>query len=118
MGRKKILIPVNESKPFSDKWAKHNACMGKANEEAEKEVEAKLTKSERFKTIPFCFVNFPKGIPIPKIREEMRRIRDFMIEQEERMKIFEEMLGEKSIRAGRSGVGEPHRGWGRSARRY
>ena len=118
MGRKKILIPVNESKPFSDKWVKHNAWMGKANEEAEKEVEAKLTKSERFKTIPFCFVNFPKGIPIPKIREEMRRIRDFMIEQEERMKIFEEMLGEKSIRAGRSGVGEPHRGWGRSARRY
>ena len=28
-----------------------------------------------------------------------------------------EMLGEKGIRAGHNGVGEPYRGWGRSARK-
>jgi len=32
--------------------------------------------------------------------------------------IFNEMLGEKGIRAGRAGVGEAHKGWGRSKRKY
>jgi len=118
MGRKKILIPLHETPTFSDEWVKHNSWMGKANEEAEKEAEKKLTQLERFRAIPYSFVNFPNGIPMPNIQKEMKQIRDFMAEQEERMKIFEEMLNEKAIRPGRSGVGEPHRGWGRSARKY
>ena len=38
-------------------------------------------------------------------------------DQEERMAIFTEMLGEKGIRAGRNGVGEPHRGMGGNGRK-
>ena len=39
-------------------------------------------------------------------------------DQQERMAIFNEMLGEKGIRAGRNGVGEAHRGWGNGRKRY
>ena len=117
--RRRILTPIEKEKAkvFSDEWVEKNAWMGKANEEAIEEVEQKLSSLERFKALPHCFINFPNGIPMPKIKAQMKQIRDFMQEQEERLAIFNEMLGEKGIRAGRNGVGEPYRGWGRSARK-
>lgn len=102
---------------FSAEWVEKNPWMQEENEKAENEAKQTLTAVERFHAIPSCFVNFPQGIPIPKIRKEQKRIRDFMVEQEQRLAIFHEMLGEKSIRPGRNGVGEPYRGWGRSARK-
>ncbi len=112
------ILDTDEAKVFSDEWVDKNPWMGKANlKEATQEVEQKLSSLERFKALPHCFINFPNGIPMPKIKAQMKQIRDFMQEQEERMAIFNEMLGEKGIRAGRNGVGEPYRGWGRSARK-
>ena len=67
---------------------------------------------------PPIFFNFQKPIPIPIIREEMERYEAWEKKQDEKMAIFNEMLGEKAIRAGRAGVGEAHKGWGRSKRKY
>ena len=91
--------------------------MKEENEKAEDEASTTLTKIERFLIIPPCFLNFPDGIPMPKVKEEMKRKYEFMKEQKERLAIFHEMLSEKSIRPGREGIGEPYKGWGRSARK-
>jgi len=73
----------------------------------------------RFDTFhPPVFFNFQEPIPVPKIREEIDRYEKWEREQEEKLAIFNEMLGEKGIRAGRAGVGEAHKGWGRSKRKY
>ena len=67
---------------------------------------------------PPTFFNFQKPIPIPIIREEMEQYEAWEKTQAEKMAIFNEMLGEKGIRAGRAGVGEAHKGWGRSKQKY
>jgi len=73
----------------------------------------------RFETFhPPVFFNFKLPIPVPRIREEIDRYEKWEKEQEQKLAIFNEMLGEKGIRAGRAGVGEAHKGWGRSKRKY
>ena len=67
---------------------------------------------------PPMFFNFQKPIPVPIIRQEMNKYEAWEEKQNEKMAIFNEMLGEKGIRAGRAGVGEAHKGWGRSKRKY
>lgn len=44
---------------------------------------------------------------MPKIQAQMRQIRDFMQEQEERLAIFNEMLGEKASVQGVMGSVNP-----------
>jgi len=67
---------------------------------------------------PPIFINHPEPIPIPKIQQEQEKYLKWKEQQDEKMSIFQEMLGEKGIRAGRAGVGEAHKGWGRSKRKY
>jgi len=67
---------------------------------------------------PPTFFNFHRPIPIPKIREEQKEYDEWKKKQDDNLSIFNEMLGEKAIRAGRVGVGEAHKGWGRSKRKY
>jgi len=66
---------------------------------------------------PPMFINHKDSIPIPKIQKEQLEYLSWKEKQEENMAIFTEMLGEKAIRAGRAGVGEAHKGWGRSKRK-
>jgi hypothetical protein len=66
---------------------------------------------------PPIFINHKNSIPIPKIQKEQMEYLSWKSKQKEKMAIFNEMLGEKSIRAGRAGVGEAHKGWGRSKRK-
>lgn len=66
---------------------------------------------------PPMFINHKDSIPIPKIQKEQLEYLSWKTKQEENMAIFNEMLGEKAIRAGRAGVGEAHKGWGRSKRK-
>ena len=60
--------------------------------------------------------NHQKTLPIKEYLEEIREYRIWEKNQKENMAIFEEMLNEKGIRAGKAGVGEAHKGWGRSKR--
>lgn len=67
---------------------------------------------------PPILFNFQKPVPIPIIREDMEQYEAWEKKQDEKMAIFKEMMGEKGIRAGRAGIGEAHKGWGRSKRKY
>ena len=67
---------------------------------------------------PPLFFNYQDGIPVPKLRKMKTKYEEWKVEQDEKFAIFNEMLGEKAIRAGRPGVGEAHKGWGRSKRKY
>tara|TARA_B100000405_G_scaffold286863_1_gene234487 strand:+ start:472 stop:963 length:492 start_codon:yes stop_codon:yes gene_type:complete len=67
---------------------------------------------------PPLFFNYQDGIPVPKLRKMKAKYEEWKVEQDEKFAIFHEMLGEKAIRAGRPGVGEAHKGWGRSKRKY
>lgn len=60
------------------------------------------------------FINFPNGVPVPKLREEWNKIVAWEADQVQRLNIFHEMLKEKSIKAGTGSVGVKHRGWGNS----
>jgi hypothetical protein len=61
--------------------------------------------------------NYQKILPIEDYIEEIREYEVWEKKQNEKMAIFVEMMGEKGIRVGRAGVGEPHKGWGRSKRK-
>lgn len=65
---------------------------------------------------PPMLFNHQKTLPIKEYLEEIREYRIWEKNQKENMAIFEEMLNEKGIRAGKAGVGEAHKGWGRSKR--
>ena len=106
------IVAKGDVNIFSDEWVAQNAWMKEANEAEAKKVQKAQSVSERYNASLPCFVNFPQGIPIPKIVKEGARISSYLEDQASRLKIFHEMLGEKGIRAGRNGVGEPHRGWG------
>jgi len=99
---KRILVPVVK---FSDEWVEKNPWMDEANEKAE--AEAKPNE--------MCmFINFPDGVPVPKLRKEWERIVNYYAEKEENLAIFHEMMKEKSIKPGVGSVGKKHRGWGNS----
>lgn len=66
---------------------------------------------------PPMLFNQQRTLPIKEYLEEIREYRIWEKKQNEKMAIFEEMMGEKGIRVGRAGVGEPHKGWGRSKRK-
>lgn len=119
---------------FSQEWVEKNEWMAEENQRAEYDALVKKSKTflgmptyedwlmhpdimiEHLKReplpLPSVFFNYKKPIPVPKIRKEMKAIEEWEKDQDERMAIFTEMLGEKGIRAGRNGVGEAHRGWG------
>ncbi len=91
---------------FSDEWVEKNAWMGEANEKAAEEPS------------PMCmFVNFPNGIPVPKLRKEWDKYEKWKGEQDEKLAIFHEMMKEKRIRPGMGSVGEKHKGWGNGKQR-
>ena len=102
MTRKRILIPIVES--FSDEWVEKNPWMDEANKEAQETAPK-----------PLCmFINFPNGVPIPKLRKEWERIVEWENNQEENLAIFHEMMKEKNIKPGMGSIGEKHKGWGNS----
>ena len=131
---------------FSDEWVKHNKWMGDENTLMDRQKAYKLAVSMcrtkiRMPTFedyvknpsvmeefinsqpefenfhPPMLFNYQKILPIEDYIEEIREYEVWEKKQNENMAIFEEMMGEKSIRAGRAGVGEPHKGWGRSKRK-
>ena len=106
MAKKRILIPVHDT-PFSDEWVEKNSWMGEANEEAAKEQPNSMC----------MFINFPNGVPVPKLRKEWDRIVNYHAKQEENLSIFHEMMKEKSIRPGVGSVGIKHKGWGNSVQK-
>jgi len=94
---------MSDSNPtFSDEWVEHNPWMKEVNEESLKEP------------IRLCmFINYPNGIPIPALRKLWDEYEDWQKKEKLRLDIFSEMMNEKSIRAGQSGVGKPiKKGWG------
>ncbi|MHA1138695.1 MAG: hypothetical protein ACTSSE_19630 [Candidatus Thorarchaeota archaeon] len=122
-----------EGKIFSDEWVNHNSWMGDENK---KSMKIRMPTYEEWLEEPFLmdgfimnqpifedfyppmFFNFQKPIPVPIIRQEMNEYEAWEEKQNEKMAIFKEMMSEKGIRAGRAGVGEAHKGWGRSKRKY
>ena len=132
--------PDDEARIFSEEWVEQNEWMAEANQRAEYEALAKQSKTflglpsyedwlmhpdlmtEHLKReplpLPKVFFNYRQPIPVPKIRKEMEIYEAWEKDQNERMAIFTEMLGEKGIRAGRNGVGEAHRGCGNGRKRY
>ena len=119
---------------FTQEWVEQNEWMDEANQRAEYDALVKQSKTflgmpsyedwlmhpdtmtEHLKReplpVPSVFFNYRKPVPLPKIRKQMDAYEKWESDQQERMAIFQEMLGEKGIRAGRNGVGEAHRGWG------
>ena len=86
---------------FTDEWVEQNPWMGEVNPPNS-----------------MCmFINFPNGIPVPKLRKEWDRIEQYEKEQAENLAIFQEMLKEKAIRPGFGSVGKKHRGWGNGKQR-
>ena len=87
---------------FSDEWVEKNPWMKEANEESLKEP------------IRLCmFINFTNGIPIPALRKRREEYNDWQEMEKGRLEIFNEMMSEKSIRAGQGSVGTPiKKGWG------
>ena len=63
------------------------------------------------------FINFPNGVPVPKLRKEWNRIVNHQAEQDKNLSIFHEMMKEKSIRPGVGSVGVKHKGWGNSLKK-
>lgn len=131
---------------FSDEWVKHNKWMGDENtlmerqEEYQKAVSKCRTKirmpsfedyvhdpqiMEDFikqqpnfeEFYPPLLFNFQNLLPIKEYQDDIIQYLAWQKKQEEKLGIFEEMLSEKSIRAGKAGVGEAHKGWGRSKRK-
>jgi|TARA_R110000824_G_scaffold293897_1_gene482207 hypothetical protein len=114
-------MAAKESSPanlFSDDWVKYNSWMGEANEQEKQVNKKRASDLERFQQKIPCFVNFPDGLPIPAMQNEMEKIHKFMKEQQERLEIFTQMMAEKSIRPGVGSVGTAHKGWGASKRKY
>ena len=96
-------IMADAKPPFSDEWVEHNPWMKEANEEALKESPIRLC----------MFINYPNGIPIPALRKRWAEYEDWQKKEKQRLEIFSDMMSEKSIRAGQTGVGKPIRkGWG------
>ena len=145
-GKKKSNRQTPKGKMFSDEWVKHNSWMGDENElavwtdeykrlVAQCKTKVRMPTFEQFLDNPPTMINFVKNqpifeedhppmflnnqqpIPVPKIRKEVNLYKEWKKENERNLAIFNEMLGEKAIKAGSSGVGEPHRGWGNSRRR-
>jgi len=104
-GERRILIPT-----FNDEWVDKNPWMKEVNENDDY-LNALFPN-------PMCmFINFPNGVPIPKLRKEWDRIVNHKAEQDKNLTIFHEMMKEKGIRPGVGSVGETHRGWGNSLRK-
>lgn len=117
MGRHSIvgngnIVAKGDVDIFSPEWVEKNPWMDEANKEEQKRAETPPPN------MMCMFINYSNGIPVKKLRDEWDRMENWREEQESRLAIFNEMLGEKAIRAGRNGVGEPHRGWGASKRKY
>lgn len=100
-GGRRILIPT-----FNDEWVEANPWMGEANDESLKQPNSMC-----------MFINFPNGVPIPKLRKEWDRIINLQRVMTENLNIFNEMMKEKGIRPGVGSVGKAHRGWGNSLRK-
>ena len=94
---------------FSDEWVAQNPWMDEVNKEAQKEVKPPNAMC--------MFINFPNGVPVPKLRKEWDRMTKWKAEQAENLAIFQQMLGEKGIRAGTGSVGQAHKGWGNGRQR-
>ena len=103
MAENRTLVPVDKT-PFSDEWVEKNPWMKEVNDESSKEQPNSMC----------MFINFPKGVPVPKLRKEWNRIVNHQAEQEKNLSIFHEMMKEKSIRPGVGSVGVKHKGWGNS----
>jgi len=98
--------------PFSDEWVDKNPWMKEVNEAKEYEYLNALYPNS------MCmFINFPNGVPVPKLRKEWDRIVNHQAEQDKNLSIFNEMMKEKGIRPGVGSVGEAHKGWGNSLRK-
>ena len=93
---------------FTEEWVEKNEWMGEANEEA---------KNAKSPNPMGMFVNYPNGIPVPKLRKEWDRYTKWKGEQEENLTIFHNMMKEKRIRAGTGSVGQKHKGWGNGKQR-
>tara|TARA_Y100000310_G_C20403349_1_gene678470 strand:- start:351 stop:704 length:354 start_codon:yes stop_codon:yes gene_type:complete len=93
---------------FTDEWVEENAWMGEANEKAVKEAEPNMMS---------MFINFPDGVPVPKLRKEWDKYEDWKKAQDENLAIFHNMMKEKRIRAGTGSVGQKHKGWGNGKQR-
>tara|TARA_B100000029_G_C17122820_1_gene795802 strand:- start:203 stop:574 length:372 start_codon:yes stop_codon:yes gene_type:complete len=99
---------AGDVKVFSDEWVEKNPWMKEANEKAAEE----LAPNE------MCmFVNFPDGVPVPKLRKEWNRYAEWKEKQDANLAIFHEMMNEKGIRPGVGSVGERHKGWGNGKQR-
>ena len=99
--------------PFSDEWVEKNPWMGEVNEKDEKHgyLNALYPNS-------MCmFINFPNGVPVPKLRKEWDRMVAWKAEEAKKLIIFNDMMKEKSIKPGMGSVGVKHKGWGNSLRK-
>ena len=106
MAKNRIIIPHQSYPtlpPFTDEWIEQNPWMGEVKEDPPNEM--------------CMFINFPNGVPVPKLRKEWDRIVNLQAEQDKKLAIFNEMMKEKSIRPGVGSVGEAHKGWGNSLRK-
>jgi len=102
-GGKRILVPVIDP-TFSDEWVEKNPWMGEVNDEASKEQPNSMC----------MFINFPNGVPVPKLRKEWDRMIAWRAEEDQKLLIFNDMMKEKSIKPGMGSVGVKHKGWGNS----
>ncbi len=117
MGRHNIvgngnIVAKGDVNIFSPEWVEKNPWMDEANKEEQRKAEIPPPN------MMCMFINYSNGIPVKKLREEWDRMENWQKDQDSRLAIFHEMMSEKGIRAGRNGVGEPHRGWGASKRKY
>ena len=102
------IVAAGDVTIFSDEWVEKNEWMKEANEKAVEDAEPNM----------MCmFINFPEGVPVPKLRKEWARYENWKKQQDENLAIFHEMLSEKRLRAGTGSVGQKHRGWGNGKQR-
>lgn len=109
MAKTRIITPHQSYPslpPFSDEWVENNPWMKDVNDESLKQPNSMC-----------MFINFPNGVPVPKLRKEWDRIINLKAEQAKNLNIFNEMMREKGIRPGVGSVGEKHKGWGNSLRK-
>ena len=102
------IVAAGDVTIFSDEWVEKNPWMKEVNEKAAEE----LAPNE------MCmFVNFPDGVPVPKLRKEWDKYASWKETQDANLAIFNEMMREKAIRPGVGSVGERHKGWGNGKQR-
>jgi len=104
---------ISKSNPiFTEEWVNHNPWMKDVNESEQHRQEVAEKNKPVFNFLNM-FHNFPDGVPIPALIKIVKKHEDVLKIESERLDIFNEMMGEKSIRAGQVGVGQPIRkNWG------